>query len=89
MKFWLREITFLILGFGFFILIFALVPPEITNAHLTTENFKNLVFFILIGVACLKEYKGQKVSGDFYKIVWIIVGFYFGGVGIANTQSLQ
>ncbi len=74
---------------GFAILVFALIPADITNTHFTTENFKNFVFLMLIAVACIKEYKGTRVSGDFYKIIWIIVGFYFGGVGIVSTQSIQ
>lgn len=86
-RFWLREISFLIGACTFFILVFALTPSEITEKHFTTENFKNLVFLLLIVIVCLKEFKSQKVSADFYKIVWLIVGFYFGGSMLESTIS--
>jgi len=82
---WFREGALMIIAIALFVLVIATSPAQIMMNLFTTENFKNLIYILFILVVCIKEYKGQEASENFWRIIWIVTAFYFGTPNITGA----
>ncbi len=88
LRVWIREVSWFIIAVALFIFAFTLAPAEVIREHFSTENFKNAVYFLLVIVVCIKEYKRQKSSENMWRLIFMITGFYF-GVTVGESDILN
>ena len=85
LRIWMRESAYFIAEVSLFIAAITLAPADVINQHFTTENFKNAIYFLMVLVVCIKEYKTQKSSENMWRLIFMITGFYF-GISVTDTM---